>query len=123
MKNVLELIRSRNIPDVAQMFLTRLYRAQGRSPHTIQAYSADLERYFTFLDKKELTFKTIKRGHLEDFGQSLVESQLAKRSAKRTLMAVRSFYKWLNITEEYPNPVRDWVESPKFPHKLPLPLS
>ncbi len=124
LKVIIGSIRERNLPDMAKTFLNRIYRAQGRSFLTVKAYSIDLERFFGFLNKKAITFKDVRRVHIEEFIESLDEEGiLNKRSINRTLSAVKSFYKWLNNTEEHLNSVRDWIEAPKFQKNLAIPLS
>jgi site-specific recombinase XerD len=123
-KTTLDILQPRALPDVAKTFLNRIHRTQGRSLRTVQAYATDLERYFSFLKKSDITFKDVRRVHMENFIEALdEEGALKARSMNRTLSAVKSFYKWLNNTEEHLNSVRDWIDAPKFQKALAVPLS
>ena len=59
----------------------------GRSPHTQKAYSSDIVRFLTFVDK-QLRFITL--GDLQDFADSLIGENLKPVSQNRILAAVKS---------------------------------
>lgn len=59
----------------------------GRSPHTQKAYSTDIIRFFTFVNK-QLRHTTL--GDLQSFADSLSEENLKPASQHRILAAVKS---------------------------------
>src|SRR2546427_9979867 len=79
-------------------FLTHLANERGQSPHTVKAYSRDLDAFTAFCDRHYAgawTWSTVDRLGLRGFLGELQRQGLAKRSAARALSAVRSFYQLL----------------------------
>ncbi len=125
-------------PPIFREFATYKTVIQGRSPATLEDYLSDLSLFFrvykhlrdnrdTPLD--EITIDDIDVKFLAGVTRSevfavfnyLVNERGNKTCARaRKLSALRSFYKYLTVTEHYfeNNPVRD-IESPKQSQKLP----
>ncbi|HJS90763.1 MAG TPA: tyrosine recombinase XerC [Steroidobacteraceae bacterium] len=109
------------------------------SPHTVAAYTRDLQALVSYCDRTKLeSWIALDSGHLRAFAARLHGSGLAPRSIQRRLSAVRSFYEFLQreahalrtraheqepsgITEIRGNPARD-VRSPKAARRLPQTL-
>ena len=112
------------LPHVAREFLAHLVVEKGRSELTIEAYTRDLRRFSAFLAAAPRG-RTVEQATPEDVAAFGVElrSTLSPASATRTLVAVRSMYRWL-ITEGLltTDPALD-VESPKLPSPLPKALT
>ena len=101
-------------------FIDFLKAAKGISPHTIRAYTEDLNEFFIFLDKKP---KNVDNLDIRSFLASLHHKKLKKSSISRKLASIRSFFKYLH-REGYviKNPAK-LVSSPKVPRTLPRFLS
>lgn len=112
------------LPTVAQEFLTHLVVEKGRSPLTIDAYTRDLRRFVDFLNQQRdgATLDTATADDLEAFGAQL-RSTLAPASSTRTLVAVRTMYRWLVVEGVFEVDPATNVESPKLPSPLPKALS
>ena len=112
------------LPDVAREYLAHLVVEKGRSALTIEAYTRDLRRFSSFLAAAPRG-RTVEQATPEDVAAFGVElrSTLSPASATRTLVAVRTMYRWL-VTEGVlaTDPALD-VESPKLPSPLPKALS
>jgi integrase/recombinase XerC len=66
------------------------------SPHTVAAYTRDLQALVSFCDRSGLeSWSGIDSGHLRSFAARLHGAGLAPRSIQRRLSAVRSFYEFL----------------------------
>jgi integrase/recombinase XerC len=82
-------------------FLVHLEKARDQSPHTVTAYGHDLDRFVAFLDQRmggrTWDFADIDRITLRGFLAELEQRGLTRRSAARTLSAIRSFYRWLHV--------------------------
>ena len=66
------------------------------SPHTVAAYTRDLQALAAYCDRSGLTSWTaIDGGHLRTFAARLHGGGLGPRSIQRRLSAVRSFYEFL----------------------------
>ena len=76
----------------------RRYLAAERrcSPHTVAAYTRDLQALASYCDRAGLeSWVSIDSGHLRSFAARLHGAGLAPRSIQRRLSAVRSFYEFL----------------------------
>ena len=104
-------------------FLTHLEKARDSSPHTISAYQRDLDAFADFLDRRhdggEWSFESVDRLALRGFLAELDRRGLARRSAARTLSAVRSFYKWLHVHHDVDIPAIRAARLPRLEKRLP----
>lgn len=95
----------------------RSLRERNVSPHTIKAYSGDLEIFAGYVGSRK--FEQIDHVTIRGFLSSLYEKGLGKTSVARALAAVRSLYRWLaqqGMVEQNPAAL---VSTPKLPKKLP----
>lgn len=104
------------VAKAAADFLRHL-RERNASPHTIRAYSLDLELFAQYAGQRE--WKQIDHIAVRGFLSQLYENGLNKTSVARALAAVRSLYRWLareGVVEQNPAKL---VATPKLPKKLP----
>jgi len=97
-------------------FLLHL-REKNSSPHTIKAYTGDLESFAAYCGSRD--WKRIDHIAIRGFLSQLYEKGLSKTSVARALAAVRSLYRWLaqeGVVEQNPAKL---VATPKLPKKLP----
>lgn len=112
-----------------QAYLSYLASERRASPHTLRAYSDDLNSFLSFLP-----------GHL---GEELTENSLAAltpadirafitvrraeglgaRGVQRALAAIRGFFRYLTREGVLSNAAAKAVHSPRIPRSLPRPLS
>ena len=95
----------------------RSLRERNVSPHTIKAYTGDLEIFAGYVGSRK--FDEIDHVTIRGFLSSLYEKGLGKTSVARALAAVRSLYRWLaqeGMVEQNPAAL---VSTPKLPKKLP----
>jgi integrase/recombinase XerC len=107
---------STQVSKACEQFLRSL-RERNVSPHTIKAYSGDLEIFAAYVGSRK--FQDIDHVIIRGFLSSLYEKGLGKTSVARALAAVRSLYRWLaqeGIVEQNPAAL---VSTPKLPKKLP----
>ncbi len=109
-------------PDISD-FLRYLEKERQDSPHTVKAYTRDLEDFESFLrdyyGSEKWSWSGLDRLALRAFLGHLTRRGLSKRSIARSLSAVRSFYKWLHRAERVEaNPARG-VATPKQDKYLP----
>jgi integrase/recombinase XerC len=106
------------------------------SPHTVAAYTRDLQALVSYCDRMGLeSWTALDSGHLRAFAARQHAGGLGPRSIQRRLSAVRSFYEFLqreahalrNAQEQSEvarirsNPGQD-VQAPKAPRRLPQTL-
>lgn len=95
----------------------RVLRERNSSPHTIKAYTGDLDNFAAYVGPR--TWKNIDHIAVRGFLAHLYEKGLSKTSVARSLAAVRSLYRWLaqeGVVEQNPAAL---VATPKLPKKLP----
>jgi integrase/recombinase XerC len=108
-------------PEVTE-FLTHLDKERGQSPHTVKAYGRDLEAFTEFCDRHyggDWSWERVDRLGLRGFLGELQRRGLAKRSAARSLSAVRSFYRYLQVHHGVQNGAARAAKVPKLDKRLP----
>jgi integrase/recombinase XerC len=82
--------------DWIERFRRYLATEKRCSPHTLAAYTRDLQTLVSYCDRSGLTSWTdLDSGHLRTFAARLHAAGLGPRSIQRRLSAVRSFYEFL----------------------------
>ena len=97
-------------------FLRHL-RERNSSPHTIKAYSGDLDIFSSYMGPRD--WSKIDHVAIRGFLSHLYDKGLSKTSVARALAAVRSLYRWLaqeGVVEQNPAKL---VSTPRLPKKLP----
>lgn len=99
-----------------EQFCNSLKAEKDVSPHTMRAYTKDLEEFLSFTDKKPQDIDNL---DIRGFLASLYYRKLKKSSIARKLATIRSFFKYLHregIVKKNPAKL---VSSPKVPKSLP----
>ncbi|MEO6778611.1 MAG: tyrosine-type recombinase/integrase [Gemmatimonadaceae bacterium] len=104
-------------------FLEHMEKERGVSPNTIRAYTRDLAEFTAYLGDyygvAGWTWQGVDRLAIRGYLAHLVRRGISKRSAGRSLSAVRSLYRYLHRNEIVDaNPARS-VGSPKRDRHLP----
>ena len=107
-------------PEVTE-YLTHLEKERDVSPHTLKAYTRDLEAFTDFCNRHygDWGWTTIDRVGVRGFLGELQRRGLAKRSAARALSAVRSLYRYLQEHHGVPNTIVRSAKVPKLEKRLP----
>ena len=107
----------RTIVEKASDQFLRSLRELNASPHTIKAYTGDLDNFAAYIGSRD--WRHIDHVTIRGFLSHLYEKGLSKASVARSLAAVRSLYRWLaqeGVVEQNPAAL---VSTPKLPKKLP----
>lgn len=110
-------------------WLDHLRVERGVSVHTLKAYTRDVTRYADFLAARGIDDPTrAGEGDITAFLAQLREGDeehqpLAASSAARTIVAVRSFHRFLALEGETPTDVAEAVAPPRPPARLPKAIS
>ncbi len=99
-----------------EQFCSFLKVEKDVSPHTLKAYTKDLEEFLSFTVKKP---KEINNVDIRNFLASLHYKKLKKTSISRKLATIRSFYKYLHREGLVKNNPAKLVTSPKVQKTLP----
>src|ERR1700690_151352 len=109
-------IRRSVIERATDDFLRHL-RERNASPHTIKAYTGDLDAFAAHMGARD--WRSIDHIAIRGFLSHLYDKGLSKASVARALAAVRSLYRWLaqeGVVEQNPAAL---VSTPKLPMRLP----
>ena len=109
--------QSRTIVERATDDFIRHLRERNASPHTIKAYTGDLDAFAAYIGARD--WKAIDHVAIRGFLSHLYDKGLSKTSVARALAAVRSLYRWLaqeGVVEQNPAKL---VSTPRLPTKLP----
>jgi integrase/recombinase XerC len=104
------------VSSAVQNFLSSL-RERNASPHTIKAYTGDLENFSAYVGWRK--WREIDHVTIRGFLSHLYEKGLSKPSVARSLAAVRSLYRWLSVEGVVEQNPAALVSTPKLPKKLP----
>ncbi|HET9532214.1 MAG TPA: site-specific integrase, partial [Blastocatellia bacterium] len=105
--------------DIKSSFLNYLRVEKGLSPNTLLAYTNDLEKLSKYASEQGKDLKSIERDDLLGFIRHLNETGLEPRSIARTLVTVRSLYKFLILDGHLKRDPSANIESPKSWQSLP----
>ena len=103
-------------------FLTHLEKEKGQSPHTVKAYGRDLSAFTEFCDRHyggRWKWAAVDRLGMRGFLGELQRRGLSKRSAARSLSAVRTFYRYLQLHHGVANAAARAAKVPKIDKRLP----
>ena len=110
--------------DMLETFLTYLVVIKGLSKNTSQSYKTDIEKLFTFVERKELDSITrLKSNLISEFLAELNISGLNISSINRCIVSIKQFFKYLmleNIIKT--DPTADLI-SPRMKKTIPDVLS
>ncbi|HEX9487998.1 MAG TPA: tyrosine recombinase XerC [Gemmatimonadales bacterium] len=110
------------LPEIAE-FEAFLSKERNDSPHTVKAYARDVADFAGFCTQyyggAAWTFEGVDRLAIRGWLGALQQRGLAKRSAARALSALRTFYRFLNITRGLEvNPAKA-ARTPRLERTLP----
>ena len=110
---------------LVEEFLTHLASARRLSPHTVRAYTRDLRDLCRFLDEHRpgWAWSTVDRMDLRGFLGWLRRRELAPRTQRRKLSAVRSFLGFLHRTERLEANPAALLSGARGERRLPVHLS
>ena len=103
-------------------FLTHLEKERDQSPHTVKAYRRDLEAFTEFCDRHyggRWKWASVDRLGMRGFLGELERRGLSRRTAARSLSAVRSFYRYLQVHLGIANTAARAAKVPKIDKRLP----
>ena len=91
------------------------------SKNTLESYKSDLLRFYDFNRNKKL--EDIKKDNIKEYLKFLNDNHLNERSIARNISSLKSFYKYLIISNRIKDNPLDSISLPKLGKKLPNTLS
>ncbi|WP_072395901.1 tyrosine recombinase XerC [Hyphomicrobium sp. CS1GBMeth3] len=124
-----ELPLAEDVGRAASAWRDHLAHERGVSAATLTSYERDLRQFLGFLrndlghppclaDLARLDVKVVRR-----FLSARRRAGVASRSLARTVSALRTFYRWLESTDQLANRALSQVAMPRIPRTLPKPLT
>ena len=120
---------TRGVEALMSNWLGTLSHERRMSPHTLRAYSDDVQRFIGFLVRHHggsVTLgllRALRPAELRAFLTARRSDGLGPRGVQRALSALRSFYRYLERENLADGAALQAVRSPKLPRTLPRPLS
>ncbi len=109
-------------------FLDYLKYERGASLNTLDAYSRDLRKFFSFLkaadpDEKYPDIEVIRAEEIRKFIGGLFRAKQKRSTIGRKLAAIKSFFKYLVKRDILKKNPADLVSSPKMENRLPTTIT
>lgn len=105
--------------ELVDRFLTHLAVERGYSPHTVRAYSTDLNAYLDWAARTHLDPLAVTHRQLRLYLAEMDRAGYARRTVARRIASLRSFFAFLlseSVIASDPSAV---LMTPKMPHRLP----
>lgn len=100
-------------------FQDYLLNVRRYSSNTVSSYSFDICDFTKFIRGLGKIFKDIKVDDIKSWILDLTERQIGKRSIKRKMSSLKSFYAWMYLQKKVDSDPFEYVHSPKATHALP----
>lgn len=100
-------------------FQDYLLNVRRYSSNTVSSYSFDICDFTKFIRGLGKIFKDIKVDDVKSWILDLTERQIGKRSVKRKMSSLKSFYAWMYLQKKVDSDPFEYVHSPKATHALP----
>lgn len=100
-------------------FQDYLLNVRRYSSNTVSSYSFDICDFTKFIRGLGKIFKDIKVDDVKSWILDLTERQIGKRSIKRKMSSLKSFYAWMYLQKKVDSDPFEYVRSPKATHALP----
>ena len=109
--------------DKALEFKTYLLIDKKYSNETIESYMNDLYKYYQYVIKNNLNIDEIKRNDIMNYTKFLKAQQLSTNSINHNISVLRTFYKFLVVSNHFVTDPIDYIEPPRLRKSLPKVLS
>lgn len=100
-------------------FCSALKNERNSSAHTIRNYHTDLIAYLMWAQRNDLDILGVTHKQLRRYLSEMDKAAYSRTTINRHLSAIKSFYKWLNISEVTKNDPAGALQGPKKLKSLP----
>lgn len=111
------------LPHEAEEFLLWLGVERGRSTATLAAYRRDLGTFSEWLRERGIDIASAQSADIVDYVRARQEAGLAPATVTRSMVVVRTMYRFLVAEELRDDDPTAFVELPRVPRGLPKALS
>ncbi|MDL1965096.1 MAG: site-specific tyrosine recombinase XerD [Candidatus Desulfofervidus auxilii] len=110
--------------EIIDEFYQFLILERGLSQNTVVAYASDLNKFQDYLRQKGIEdFTKVQTREIEGFIHWLTQKKLSPRSRARVLATIKTFFRFLILSQRLETSPAVLIETPRFPKKLPQVLS
>ncbi len=111
------------LPGQVDGFLDYLTTVRQYSPHTLDGYRRDLDRFLEFCEREGLErAETVHAAHVRQYAASLHRTGKKGRSIQRALSALRSLYNYLVKQGDVQGNPANGIQAPRQQRRLPKAL-
>lgn len=96
---------------------------RNASSHTVRAYQLDLMDYLRWANRSKLDPLAVNHRQLRRYLGELDTAGYSRKTVNRRLSSLRSFFRWLNVTEQIGSDPSSVLQGPKTPKSLPKVIS
>lgn len=107
------------IDDAYKSFREYLQIERGLSKNTIESYFFDLQKYRSFVERENIDFLSPTLEQFQLFFASLYDANLHRKSVARTMSGIKTFYRFLKMTNAITSNPVELMESPLRGKTLP----
>lgn len=100
-------------------FLDFLKYERNYSENTIKNYRQELLKYFDYLKKKQIHYKTITKEEIRTYLKSLDDLKYKNTTISKNVSVIRSFYHFLQKKRELKTNIWDSIKNPKVKRQIP----
>ena len=111
--------KTKEVTGLMDRYLNYLSVERGLSANTLEAYSRDLNRFFSFLERSGSDPLSAEPKEILTFLMEQGKKGLKVRSYTRSLVALRSFYRFLQEEGTIESSPTSKVDIPRFWNRLP----
>lgn len=108
---------------VLRRYVQYLKLEKNYSPNTCDAYMADLSRFLDYIENVGLKVEEVKLEDMHNFSSVIMDLGVYPTTLSRILSGVRSFYRFLLLSDLIDHDPLELLEYPKRARKLPDVLS
>ena len=112
-----------DVKQVLRRYVQYLRLEKNYSPNTCEAYMSDLARFLDYLDVEGLDVESVELENMHNFSSMIMDLGVHPTTLSRILSGVRSFYRFLLLSDLIDHDPLELLEYPKRARKLPDVLS
>ncbi len=111
------------IAEVVREYRHYLMLEKGLSSHTVEAYLTDLDKLLSYFLLESLSISESSLENLEHFVSGLHDIGISARSQARIISGIKSFYRFLVLSDYREDDPTELLDSPRLGNHLPEVLS
>ena len=108
---------------ILDAFIDNIWIEKGLSKNTLDSYRSDLEQFFSWLEKNNLSYLKTSKKEILSYLSFLFQKGLGSKTVARKLSSLKSFFRYLVFKSIISNDPSSEVETPKLLKSIPKSIS